>query len=183
MRENARGQVMGNLCEPPFNESPMSWAYRLWRPHYPGLKYDHELEWFIHLTRRQDWLRGAREALQLSMETVAQKLNVSTAAYAHFEQSERDMTIKLATLVKVAAAMDCELIYALRPKSRQTFSELVWNQLVKRANGHPRLNGKSVEHAVRALLYLASYFMSDANSRRELGWAQKRQRRRSKPWS
>jgi transcriptional regulator with XRE-family HTH domain len=59
------------------------------------------------------WLRAAREARGLSLQAVADKLDVSPQAVHQFEQSEVAGTISLRQLAHVAAALGCKLTYAL----------------------------------------------------------------------
>jgi predicted DNA-binding mobile mystery protein A len=71
------------------------------------------------------WLRAVREALGLSLEKVATKLGgVNRRRILAFEESEANDRITLRSLRRVAEAMDCELVYAIVPKSG-TLAELV----------------------------------------------------------
>jgi transcriptional regulator with XRE-family HTH domain len=115
------------------------------------------------------------------MESVAKKLNVSRASYAHMEMSERDMTIKLATLSIAAEALDCELVYGLRPKTKQKFSRIIWNRLLKRAKTYVMMREMTGLPAARALAGLAQRLLDDTQVRKEMGWAQRRPSRHS-PW-
>jgi predicted DNA-binding mobile mystery protein A len=63
------------------------------------------------------WLRSIREALGLSLADQARKLKVTPPAIRAFEQAEAEDRITLASLRRTAAAMDCDLVYTLVPKS------------------------------------------------------------------
>lgn len=63
------------------------------------------------------WLRSIREALGFSLADQARKLKVTPPAIRAFEQAEAEDRITLASLRRTAAAMDCDLVYTLVPKS------------------------------------------------------------------
>lgn len=61
------------------------------------------------------WIKAIREALGMSMEQLAERLKIKQPSLAAIEQSEAKGTIELATLRRVAEALDCTLVYALVP--------------------------------------------------------------------
>jgi predicted DNA-binding mobile mystery protein A len=61
------------------------------------------------------WIAAIREALGMSMAQLANRLGVKQPSVAAMEQSEARGSIELATLRRVAAALDCTLVYALLP--------------------------------------------------------------------
>jgi predicted DNA-binding mobile mystery protein A len=61
------------------------------------------------------WAKAVREALGLTTAQLALRLGVKQPSVVAMEQSEAKGTIELATLRRVAAAMDCTLVYALIP--------------------------------------------------------------------
>jgi predicted DNA-binding mobile mystery protein A len=63
------------------------------------------------------WLASVREALGLTLEDVARRLGIGRANVLRFEKYEASERITLHNLHRVAEAMDCELVYALIPKS------------------------------------------------------------------
>jgi len=63
------------------------------------------------------WLRAIREALGLSLADQARHLQVTPPAVRSFEQAEAEDRITLASLRRTAAAMDCDLVYTLVPRS------------------------------------------------------------------
>jgi predicted DNA-binding mobile mystery protein A len=70
------------------------------------------------------WLRAVREGLGLSLQEVAYKLgHVDKRRILEFEEGEANDRITLRSLRRVANAMDCELVYAIVPKSG-TLTEL-----------------------------------------------------------
>ncbi len=61
------------------------------------------------------WIKAIRAALGMTAEQLAKKLGVTQPSVAAMEKSEVNATIELATLQRVAEALDCTLIYALVP--------------------------------------------------------------------
>ncbi len=66
---------------------------------------------------RGGWLHAIRQALGLSRQHVAKIARVKQQQIAFFEKSEANDRITLRSLRRVAAAMDCELVYAIVPKA------------------------------------------------------------------
>src|SRR5271169_3043122 len=62
------------------------------------------------------WIKAIREALGMSTAQLAKRLGVKQPSVVAIEQSEAKGTIELATLRRVAEALDCTLVYALVPK-------------------------------------------------------------------
>jgi predicted DNA-binding mobile mystery protein A len=63
------------------------------------------------------WLRSIRESLGMTLEQVGRGMDRTRQEILAFERSEADDRITLHSLRKVAAAMGCELVYAIVPKS------------------------------------------------------------------
>ena len=61
------------------------------------------------------WIKGIREGLGMTAAQLAQRLGVSQPSVVAMENSEARGTIQLATLRRVAEALDCTLVYALVP--------------------------------------------------------------------
>jgi predicted DNA-binding mobile mystery protein A len=64
------------------------------------------------------WVRAIRDALGMSGAQLARRMHVSPQAAAALEQSEASGTVRLETLRKAAAALDCQLVYALVPNAQ-----------------------------------------------------------------
>ena len=69
------------------------------------------------------WIRAVREALGMTAEQLGRRLGVKQSSAILLEQSEAKGSIELATLRRVAAALDCTLVYAFVPK--QSLEETV----------------------------------------------------------
>jgi transcriptional regulator with XRE-family HTH domain len=59
------------------------------------------------------WLRSVRDNLGITLTELANRLKVTPPAVRSFEQAEAEDRITLASLRRAAAAMDCDLVYAL----------------------------------------------------------------------
>jgi len=64
---------------------------------------------------RGGWIRAIRDALGMSARDLAHRLGVTESTVARMETSERAQSIQLSTLQRAAAALGCDLVYALVP--------------------------------------------------------------------
>jgi predicted DNA-binding mobile mystery protein A len=62
------------------------------------------------------WTKAIREALGMTTAQLAKRLGIKQPSVVALEQSEVKETIELATLRRVAEALDCTLVYAFVPK-------------------------------------------------------------------
>ena len=88
------------------------------------------------------WIKAVRDALGMTTEQLAQRLGVRQPSVVALEQSEAKGTIELATLRRVAAALDCTLVYALVP------SKPLDATVRERARAFLRGRQASVEHSM-----------------------------------
>jgi predicted DNA-binding mobile mystery protein A len=63
------------------------------------------------------WIHAIRISLGLSGVAFAKRLGVTPASVADMERSEASGTVTLNSLRKAAAAMDCDLVYAIIPRT------------------------------------------------------------------
>lgn len=71
-----------------------------------------------HLARpSKGWIRVIREALGMTTSQLAQRLGITQSSVVRFEQAEVNDAITLKSLKTIAEALDCELVYAIIPKS------------------------------------------------------------------
>ncbi|HTR77469.1 MAG TPA: mobile mystery protein A [Gemmatimonadaceae bacterium] len=89
------------------------------------------------------WVRAIRDALHMSTGQLAKRLKIKQPTVVAIEQSEMKGTIQLATLRRVAEALDCTLVYALVPN--QTLERTVQ----ERARMIARRHVLSVQHSMR----------------------------------
>jgi len=88
------------------------------------------------------WIKAIREALGMSTAQLAQRLGVKQPTVTAFEQSELRETIELATLRRVAAAMDCTLVYAFVP------NKPLESIVRERARAYARRRLEPIEHSM-----------------------------------
>ena len=62
------------------------------------------------------WIFQVRSSLGMSSEALGNRMGISKSAAAKLERSEAKQTISLKSLQNAAQALNCELVYALRPK-------------------------------------------------------------------
>lgn len=90
---------------------------------------------------RGGWVRAIRQALGMTRIDMADRLGITPGTVARIESSEQRETIQLDTLKRAAAALDCELVYALVP--RLPLQQAVEQQRIKLARA---LNAKVQTH-------------------------------------
>ena len=66
---------------------------------------------------RDGWIAAVREALGMTGRQFAERLGVSPSGVTHLEARERDDTITLAAMRRAAAALNCDLVYAIVPRA------------------------------------------------------------------
>src|SRR5580704_4046826 len=88
------------------------------------------------------WIKALREALGMSMEQLAERLKIKQPSLVTLEQSEAKGTIELATLRRVAEALDCTLVYALVP------NKPLETMVRDRARAFTRKRRAHVEHSM-----------------------------------
>lgn len=66
---------------------------------------------------KQGWLRTVREALGMSLRQVSERCGVRPQSVAAGEKAEAKGTASLATIERLAQAMDAKLVYAIVPTS------------------------------------------------------------------
>ena len=86
------------------------------------------------LTPHRGWIRATRDALGMSGSELAMRMGVRQQTIHDLELSERRRTIQLDTLARAANAMDCDLVYALVP--RTSLEESVHSRARRKAAGH-----------------------------------------------
>jgi predicted DNA-binding mobile mystery protein A len=64
------------------------------------------------------WIRSIREALSMSTYQLAKRIGVAQPTLAEWESREKDGTISMESLRKIADALECDLVYALVPRKK-----------------------------------------------------------------
>ena len=101
------------------------------------------------------WISEVRRALGMSARQLATRLGVSQPAVSQFEKGEIDGTITLESLRKAAAALECDLVYALVPRDslediRERQAHGVATRMVERVAHSMRLEKQDVSEEATA---------------------------------
>jgi DNA-binding Xre family transcriptional regulator len=75
-----------------------------------------ELSRLIPPRPRDGWIAEIRSLLLMTSSQLARRVGVSQSVISNLQKSEREKTITLKSLEKVANALECELVYVLIPK-------------------------------------------------------------------
>ncbi|MGH9814664.1 MAG: mobile mystery protein A [Candidatus Acidiferrales bacterium] len=84
---------------------------------------------------RRGWLRTIRKAAGMTLREVAKNIAATPQLVALLEKSEAADKITLAKLRSLAAAMDCQLVYAILP-NRGTIHDLLEHRARQKATEH-----------------------------------------------
>lgn len=123
---------------------------------------------------QDSWIERTRSHLLLSARGLAGALGVTPATFKKYEEGEKNGSITLATLARVAEAMDCELVYGIRPKSRKLISTLIWERLQVVAQNHPWLQKCHSQRQSEALAFIVDRYLNDSEFRKGQGWSQRK---------
>lgn len=88
------------------------------------------------------WIKTIREALGMSASYLAKRLDIVPSSLKRLEDSEKDNTITLASLQRVADELDCELRYALIPRKK------IAQTVIERAKTIAHKQMKAVTHTM-----------------------------------
>jgi hypothetical protein len=150
-----------------------------WTRSFLWKKQDLKVEPFLRLDiqayRKGDtWLRDAREASLIPLTLAAKKMEMTRGGFSRLEDREQTGKINLELLAKAAEAIDCELVYAIRPKKRMRFSVFIWKNLVEKAETHSWVRTRVASKQAQALAKIATELFQDPQFRREHGWTERR---------
>lgn len=150
-------------------------AFRHWIQFSRSTEADHLIAPFQNLNTTT-LVRKIREAQFLTRDTIAVRMNVAQNTIAKFEAAEENGTISINTLRKIADALGCELVYGFRTKSRQTFSEMIWEKAIAKARSFPfyRYVVNFNPHEKRKHIELATHMrvlIEDTDMRKHMGWS------------
>ena len=102
---------------------------------------------------RPGWIRYMRNALGMTLKNLSMRAGVSIATIAQAERSEAKGKVTVETLRTMAAAMECEFVYAFVPKNKlkeilQSQAELKAKKLLKSADVHMSLEDQQVKQSM-----------------------------------
>lgn len=66
---------------------------------------------------RTGWVRAIREALGMPARDLAQRMGIAESSVVRLEAREAAGAVQLDSLARAADALDCDLVYALIPRS------------------------------------------------------------------
>lgn len=103
---------------------------------------------------RTGWVRYIRTALGMSLEVLAKRSKIPISTLSQAEKREAQGKVTLETLRKMAAAMDCELVYAIIPRTplRVVIKEQAHRKaarILKKADTHMELEDQAVQSSMK----------------------------------
>ncbi len=107
----------------------------------------------------QGWIRSSRTAIGMTLKQLAKRLGFSVPAAKNFEMREVDEAITLASLRKIANAMEMDLVYYFKPKQDslddllQFRSELKAKELMERSNQAMLLENQEADNKNKSREY------------------------------
>lgn len=104
---------------------------------------------------RPGWIEFLRRALGMSIRDIARHTGLSFATIAKMEKREQEGTITIASLRKIADAVDCDVIYALVP--RRPVEEILRDRarakataIIQAADVHMSLEDQRVRRSLKS---------------------------------
>lgn len=160
-------------------EKDIEKAFITWYRQYNLKSYNSEVAPFLsadlapYQENQIGWLEKARKSLFISVIGMANNLELSREAYSNLEERERTGAISLANLSRAAEAMDCELVYAIRPKSRIPFCKVIWRKLIYAVVRHPSLRSYDKNQKDKSVAAIAIKLMNLPEFKKSQGWSQR----------
>jgi transcriptional regulator with XRE-family HTH domain len=153
--------------DPPLTKKELEIGFAQFRRNFPELETDDELKPFLKIIQypKTCRLREARKALRIPPPVVAQRLEVAVSNYYAFEKREVAGTITLSALATCAAALECDLVYALVPRKKVLFSQIVWEELLPAARVHHWISKCDPKRRAGALAAMARNVMKSRGFR------------------
>jgi predicted DNA-binding mobile mystery protein A len=107
----------------------------------------------------QGWIRSSRTAIGMTLKQLATRLGFSVPAAKNFEMREVDEAITLASLRKIANAMEMDLVYYFKPKQDslddllQIRAELKAKELMESSNQAMLLENQEADNKNKSREY------------------------------
>ena len=107
----------------------------------------------------QGWIRSSRTAIGMTLKQLATRLGFSVPAAKNFEMREVDEAITLASLRKIANAMEMDLVYYFKPKQDslddllQIRAELKAKEIMERSNQAMLLENQEADNKNKSREY------------------------------
>ncbi len=117
----------------------------------------------------EGWITTIRKALGISAIQIAKRLKLARASIYQAERNEREGTITINQMDKMAHAMGCKFVYAIVPED--SIEQIVTQQAkdkatatIRRASAHMALESQSVDDLPSRINQLASELRCDMPS-------------------
>jgi predicted DNA-binding mobile mystery protein A len=115
------------------------------------------------------WISAVRQAIGMSVAQLADRLGISRTSLAKMEQREVDGGITLDALRRAADALDCDVVYAIVPRTGslervvRARTDLIAGTLVSRAGDTMALEAQAVgeEEATAQKLVIARRLLAE----------------------
>lgn len=123
------------------------------------------------------WLKYCREAQLVGIEQAAESLGMTKQGVRKLETSEASEAITLERFRQMVEALDCELIYFVRPRQKTAFSSVLWRKILPKAlKAYRRRSSfrRSQNINPAALARIAQELFRDPAVRREMRWVRNR---------
>lgn len=118
---------------------------------------------------KSGWIKTIREALSMPLAFPARKLKISLPSVSRLEKNEIDESITLKSLRQLAAAMNCELHYAIVPhggslkKIVEKRAEEKARAMVSDVNNTMSLEDQKIKDSKNSVKFLAKELAEDLN--------------------
>lgn len=116
------------------------------------------------------WIKAIRTAIGMTARQLSERLGISQQSTTQLEDNEALETITIKSLRKVAAALDCKLVYAIVP-NQGSLENLIKQQAYKKAmelimpvDHSMRLELQGVDNIEEKILELAEDLAKNINS-------------------
>lgn len=150
-------------------------GWRRFSAKYPHNDIEFGLRHFLAAEKSGDWLHKARISSLLSIREMGKRLGITSACYHRLEIRAKSGDISLKNLERCAEAMGCEVVYAIRPKSRIGFAVKIWEFLLSIVRRDERLYRIEAGRRGLALARFAERLLYDPKFRKAQGWAKNRE--------
>lgn len=116
------------------------------------------------------WIKAIRTALGMTVRQLSERIGISQQSTSQLEENEALETITLKSLRKVAAALDCKLVYAIIPNNgnlediikAQAYRKA--SELLRPVDHSMKLESQGVGNVEKRILELAEDLAKNVNS-------------------
>jgi len=118
---------------------------------------------------KNGWIAEVRTLLLMTTAQLARRIGVAQSVVSNFEKSEREKTITMQSLEKIANALECDVHYLFVPRNEKGLegelydrAKKIYEQKEKKLEHHMRLEGQgqseSVEESVRIAIEILKLY-------------------------